>query len=132
MLIVSLPEPKVKTAPAAAVQERESRIVPSEVNQEKELEKPFVRAHLEVMLRELIATGKPQSATAYWQDCGDPDIPDGIWLYAPDGYAQLQAAFAKVNGKELNYRLVPTLALHSRFSANRRVLKLTLDRVPRR
>lgn len=132
LLIASLPEPKVKTAPAAAVQERESRIVPSEVNQEKELEKPFVRAHLEVMLRELIATGKPQSATAYWQDCGDPDIPDGIWLYAPDGYAQLQAAFAKVNGKELNYRLVPTLAPHSRFSANRRVLKLTLDRVPRR
>ncbi|GEM_PF-1894415 len=132
LLIASLPEPKVKTAPAAAVQERESRIALSGGNQEKELEKPFVRAHLEVMLRELIATGKPQSATAYWQDCGDPDIPDGIWLYAPDGYAQLQAAFAKFNGKELNYCLVPTLVPHSRFSADRRVLKLTLDRMPRR
>lgn len=91
-----------------------------------------MRVHLEAMLRELIATGKPQSATAYWQDCGDPDIPDGIWLYALDGYAQLQAAFAKANGKKLNYRLVPTMAPHSRFSANRRVLELTLDRVLRR
>ncbi|MEZ1943683.1 hypothetical protein [Pseudomonas aeruginosa] len=132
LLIASLPAPKVKAASAAAAQERESKIVPSGANQEKELEKPFVRAHLEAMLRELIATGKPQSATAYWQDCGDPDIPDGIWLYALDGYAQLQAAFAKANGKKLNYRLVLTMAPHSRFSANRRVLELTLDRVLRR
>lgn len=132
LLVASLPPPRIKTAPAAAAMERKSRNVPSGGNQAKELERPFVRAHLETMLRELVASGEPQSASRYWQERGDPETPGGIWLYALDGYAQLQLAFAKANGKKLNYRLIPEVASHSRYSANRRVLDLTLDRVARR
>lgn len=131
LLIGSLPPPKARAAPPAPSQPRESKPVPPQEDETREMDKPFAREHLEAMLRMLIDTGEPQSAVEYWKKHGDPKVVSGIWLYALDGYVQLQSALSKTRGKGLNYRLRPTFESFSRTSANRRVLDLTLERAGR-
>ncbi|HGM6965043.1 TPA: hypothetical protein ACKQDH_002529 [Pseudomonas aeruginosa] len=130
LLIGSLPFPKARVAPIEPVP-RESKSVPPRSEEPMVMEKPFARAHLEAMLRMLIDTGTPQSALAYWAAHGDSKVSGGIWLYALDGYVQLQVALSKTQGKSLNYRLRPTFEPFSRVSANRRVLDFTLERAGR-
>lgn len=83
------------------------------------------------MLSALIATGEPQSALEYWAGHGDPGVVVGIWLYALDGYVQLQAALSKTRGQKINYRVKPSFEPYARMSANRRMLDLVLERVGR-
>lgn len=127
-LIAALPRPKERAAPPEPVKARESIAVPPRSEALSAMEVPFAKPHLEAMLRELIATGQPQSAVAYWAANGDPTVPLGIWLYALDGYVELQHAINRTQGKRLNYHLKPALAPFSRASANRVILDLELGR----
>ncbi|HFI2215131.1 TPA: hypothetical protein ACGPO2_001602 [Pseudomonas aeruginosa] len=130
LFIGSLPLPKVRVTPPEPVP-RDSKVVPPSTEEPREMERPFAREHLEAMLRMLIVSGNSQSALEYWEMHGDPNISNSIWLYALDGYVQLQAALSKTRGKALHYRLRPTFEPFSRVSANRRVLDLTLERTGR-
>lgn len=127
-MIAALPQPKERSAPAEASQDRAAVAVPPHIEEPKVMEPPFAKPHLEAMLRELIATGQPQSALAYWRAHGDTSVEPGIWLYALDGYVELQSAISQTKRKRLNYRLTPTFAPYGRASANRLVLDLELGR----
>jgi hypothetical protein len=76
-------------------------------------------------------TKEPQSAVEFWKTHGDPRVSMGIWLYALDGYVQLQVALSKTLGKKLFFRLNPIFEPFSRTSANRRVLDLILEQAKR-
>lgn len=130
LLIASLPPPKARRAEEPP-KPRESKFVVPKDEPPKVLEKPFARDHLKHMLQSLSETKTPQSAVAYWQEHGDPEISLSIWLYALDGYVRLQSAVSKVRHKPLNYRLNSVYAPYLRASANRRVLDLILERAGR-
>lgn len=131
LLIGSLPSPKVRTPAAEPLKSRAAIAVPPQASEIQQMEKPFAREHLEAMLRLLVDTGEPQSAADYWKAHGDRAVSTSIWLYALDGYVQLQLALNKTLSKTLNYRLHPTFETFSRASANRRVLDLTLEKAVR-
>ncbi|WP_455233199.1 hypothetical protein [Geopseudomonas aromaticivorans] len=127
-LIASLPQPKERPAPVEQPKSREAVAVPPHSEALSAMEIPFAKPHLEAMLRELIATGEAQSSAAYWAEHGDPQVAVGIWLYALDGYVELQQAISQTQSKRLNYRLTPTFAPFNRSSANRLILDLELGR----
>ena len=90
---------------------------------------PFAAQHFKAMLRDLVATNRPQSAKAYWLDQGQPGVETGIWLYALDGFfVALQAYAQNEEGRSLSYVLVPEEAPFDRISANRQVTDLWLKR----
>ncbi|OUM22676.1 hypothetical protein B8W72_30000 [Pseudomonas putida] len=130
LLIASLPPPKTRRIEEPA-KPRESKLVLPHSEPPKTLEKPFAREHLRRMLESLQETKQPQSASAYWNEQGDPEISMSIWLYALDSYVSLQSAVSKVRHKPLNYRLRSVYAPYLRVSANRRILDLILERAGR-
>ncbi len=130
-LMAALPSPKVRLNVEEAPQARLAKVVPFEQSAPQKMAEAFAHSHLEKMLNALIATGEPQSALEYWAEHGDPGVVAGIWLYALDGYVQLQAALSKTRGQKINYRVKPSFEPYARVSANRRVLDLVLERVGR-
>jgi hypothetical protein len=131
LLIGELPAPKTRLPANEPSQARGSRAVPPQASETLEMEKPFARDYLKAMLKKLGETREPQSAVEFWKTHGDPQVSMGIWLYALDGYVQLQVALSKTQGKKLFFRLNPTFEPFSRTSANRRVLDLILEQAKR-
>ena len=127
LLIGSLPASKTRATIIEPSVTRGPKVVPPQASEILEMEKPFARGYLKAMLVLLSESKEPQSAVEFWRNHGDPDVSVGIWLYALDGYVQLQVALSKTRGRKLYFRLSPMYETFSRASANRRVLDLTLE-----
>lgn len=129
-VMASLPPPPSKKQSQGALSEETKRVVkpvPVKGSTKEVMEVPFARDHLRVMINQLIEQGKPQSAVAYWQKHGDPEIEARLWLYALDYYVQLQIALAEKKGKRINYTLVPCQQDFRKGAANRQVYDLRLE-----
>lgn len=90
-------------------------------------ENEFVLEHLQAMLQDLMNTGQPQSAVAYWRSHGDPTIKTHIWLYLLDYYVLLQEDLESKKGTRLSYCLTPSCKPYEKHSANRVVYDLWLE-----
>jgi hypothetical protein len=128
-LVSNLPKAKIKVATPAEAESRAAQPVTRAEGTSEVAVEPFAAHHFKAMLRELVATNRPQSAKAYWLDQGQPGVETGIWLYALDGFfVALQAYAHNEEGRSLSYALVPEEAPFDRISANRQVTDLWLKR----
>ncbi|YCH20235.1 hypothetical protein M1D96_13955 [Pseudomonas sp. D1-3] len=128
-LVSNLPKAKTKVATPTEAESRAAQPVTRAEGTSEEAVEPFAAHHFKAMLRDLVATNRPQSAKAYWLDQGQPGVETGIWLYALDGFfVALQAYAQNEEGRSLSYVLVPEEAPFDRISANRQVTDLWLKR----
>lgn len=128
ILIANLPQPKNLPAGAIEGPNREAVNVPPGQEDPAAMAPPFAKAHLEAMLRALIDSGEPQSAAAYWSRHGEESVEMGVWLYALDEYVTLQDAIRRVQGRKLNYQVVPVIKSYLAASAHRVVTDLKLQK----